>query len=561
MADKKPKKLKQYEKFDLLLQAVMRDTPSDVAKKVEEFGELEFTALALGAACRYRGLDMVKVLVEGGAKFTYDLAAIIPLYKRADRPLEIGCPDENYAAALLNSVGAAGMYRVYQAGKIYQSALLPINARISVLSYLCRTADKTGFDKDELLFFAYFSGERKIIDLLKKNGAVLPERWVNVITEGGNNDRWLNYCYMVQQIPDESFIPFMTALISENAELGGKKLHMTDWLWYVNEKRRGMPGFMRFMLENFDLSKLNKGKLMKEIILCDDTESLAAVAENGWLKLPKKRDEMIGFAAENKKSECAAWLLDFKNRTADLKAERERAERRERRELNADPTTPTAMKKLWAWKTREDGTLIITGYKGDKTHIVVPSNIGKNSVTAIGEYAFSPDAKYIRSEQCGIRRNISVVELPDSITEIGEFAFFKCKSLKIINIPEKLTEIPKGMLDLTGIEEIEIGGSVKKIGAVAFYGCTKLKTAVLREGVEEIDSAAFYHCDALETVDIPRSVITIAYDKDRLEYFTKKPENPFTGCGVLTILLYKGSYAEAVCGEIGLSFEYKDDQQ
>ena len=557
MPDKKPKKLKHYEKINNLKEKVMRGTPGEVAETLAEFGVPEFTAEALGLACRYRGLDMVKVLVEGGAKFTYDLEAIRKLYGCAEIAYQISDPDNCYAAALLSSVGAAGMPGVYQEGKIYRLTLLPINARIGILSYLCETADKTGFDKDELLFFAYFAGERKIIDLLKKNGAVLPERWVEVVLGRGVTEKWYSYCYMTSRIADEDFIPFMTAFISENPGLNGSKLHMTDWLWSINQKRLEMRGYFRFMMENFDLSKMNKGKLMKELILLDDTDALAAAAENGWLKMPKKRDEMIAFAAEKEKTECTAWLLDFKNRTADFAAERERAEKQMRRELNADPTSPTAMKKLWAWQTREDGTLVITGYKGDKSVIKVPSKIGENTVTAIGEYAFSPMAKRIFAEQRAVRKAIIEVILPDTITEIGEFAFYQCKSLNSINIPEKLREIPKGMLDITGIEEIEIGGSVKKIGAVAFYACPKLKSVVLREGVEEIDSAAFYHCHALETVEIPRSVKTIVYDKDKLEYFTKIPENPFTGCGILTVLLYKGSYAEEACCEIGLPFEYR----
>lgn len=348
---------------------------------------------------------------------------------------------------------------------------------------------------------------------------------------------------------NEDFIPFMTALISENSEISGHKLHITEWLWYVNEKRLGMTDFVKFMLENFDFSKMNKGKIMKEIILRDDTAGLEAAAENGWLKLPKKRDEMIAFATENKKTECTAWLLDFKNRTADFQAERERAEKRERRELNADPNSATALKKIWSWKIRDDGTLVITGYKGDKTRITVPSKIGKDTVTAIGEYAFSPDAKRIYAEQRALRNAITEVVLPDTVTEIGEFAFFKCRSLKSVRLSEKLTEIPKAMLDLTGIETFEIGGSVKKIGGGAFYACQQLRTVILREGVEEIDNTAFIYCTALETVELPVSIKKMELD----EHFT-----PFTGCGILTVKLHKGSYAERYCTENNIPFKYKE---
>ena len=207
MADKKPKKLKQYEKFEILKETVMRGSPDKVARTLETFGEMEFTAPALGLACRYRGLEMVKALVEGGAKFTYDLEAVMAVFKRAVNKIDLLYPDENYAAALLGSVGRSELYYAEREGKIYKSKLLPMSERLMILDYLCKTADKTGFDRDELLFFAYFSGDREIIDFLKKKGAVIPEGWVKIVLEGGNNDRWLNYCYMTSRISDENFIP------------------------------------------------------------------------------------------------------------------------------------------------------------------------------------------------------------------------------------------------------------------------------------------------------------------------------------------------------------------
>lgn len=540
-------KLKQYEKFEALKQAVMRDSPNDVADMLGEFGELEFTAMALGLACRYRGLDMVRALVDGGAKFTYDLEAIKPLYKRAKLDIEILYPDENYAAALLSSINIAEMRFINTAGKAYNRPVLPINDRLRILSYLYKTADKTGFDGDELLFYAYFSGDREIIDFLKKRGAVVPERWVKIVTEGSTDDKWLSYCGLVDRLSDENFMPFMSKLLSE---IGGRKLHMTDLFWHVNEKRLNIPGYGKLLLENFDLSKMNKGNLMKEIILRDDAASLEIAANCGWLKQPKKRDEMIAFAAENGKTECTAFLLDFKNRTADLAAERERAEKRQQRELNEAPDSIAAMKRIWKWDKRPDGTLVITGYKGDKTEVIVPEKIGGDTVTAIGEYAFSPDAKRILQAQRETRQAITKITLPDTITQIGEYAFSKCKSLCVFDIPPRITEIPKGMFDLSGISLIEIGGNIKKIGTGAFYWCKDLKTAVLREGVEEIESWAFYHCDILEMVELPRSITKI---------FSDDPRNSFEGCCNLTITLYKDSYSERFCADNKIPFKYKEE--
>ena len=39
------------------------------------------------------------------------------------------------------------------------------------------------------------------------------------------------------------------------------------------------------------------------------------------------------------------------------------------RELNASPDSVSELKKIWSYIKREDGTLVITSYKGDKTEV------------------------------------------------------------------------------------------------------------------------------------------------------------------------------------------------
>lgn len=60
------------ENTDRLLNAVLFGTPDDARRVLKSSGGIEYTGRALGAACRFRGLDMVKALVESGAEFTFD---------------------------------------------------------------------------------------------------------------------------------------------------------------------------------------------------------------------------------------------------------------------------------------------------------------------------------------------------------------------------------------------------------------------------------------------------------------------------------------------------------
>ncbi|MDE6726703.1 MAG: leucine-rich repeat domain-containing protein, partial [Oscillospiraceae bacterium] len=276
---------------------------------------------------------------------------------------------------------------------------------------------------------------------------------------------------------------------------------------------------------------------------------------------------MIQYASDNGKTESTAWLLDFKNRTADLAAERKRAEKKAERELNADPNSLSEIKKVWKFEKQESsdstsaqgrqqsnpgGTVIVTGYKGDSTDVIVPEKICGDTVTAIGKYAFSPNAERLRKEQRALREAITKVTLPDTIESIGEFAFCKCKSLTEINFPKKLTKISKGMFEYTGFENIVIEGHIKRIGSAAFYVCRALKHVKLCEGVAEIGSGAFYNCTELETIELPRSLERVPSNV--------MPNAPFWKCHKLTALVHKGSYAETYCKENNIAYKYKDEE-
>ena len=54
----------QKEKAAALERAVINCSVEELSKIYGELGDVEMTAPALGIACRFRGLDVVKVLVE-----------------------------------------------------------------------------------------------------------------------------------------------------------------------------------------------------------------------------------------------------------------------------------------------------------------------------------------------------------------------------------------------------------------------------------------------------------------------------------------------------------------
>ncbi|MBQ4558386.1 MAG: leucine-rich repeat protein [Clostridia bacterium] len=100
--------------------------------------------------------------------------------------------------------------------------------------------------------------------------------------------------------------------------------------------------------------------------------------------------------------------------------------------------------------------------------------------------------------------------LPNSVTTLGDYTFYKCVSLGQVNLSTKLTAIGKSAFyQCSGLTSISIPSSVLTIGNRAFYQCTGLQTATISEGVETVEASAFYGCKNLETLVIPNSITTI----------------------------------------------------
>ncbi len=354
----------------------------------------------------------------------------------------------------------------------------------------------------------------------------------NLVAKGGNEYAmdWYDFiCGFGNYDPDE----LVSVFENLRRELG-EPIHYSDSI-YTNLYEMRTHKIFKALLNCFDNKKMPKKWILRGLVDKNDTESLAIAAEHGWLRLAKQREELIAYSQEKNSTECTAFLLDFKNRTVDLAAEREKAEKKAERELNAAPDSVTALKQIWSWKKRENGGgLIITSYKGNSTEITVPEKIGKETVTAIGKFAFSPYAK-VSQEVGEIRKAITKVTLPETITEIGSDAFRKCVKLESVNIPETVTEIgagafylcqalkeiniPNGITeirydtfwDCRSLRSVNIPESVKSIGASAFWGCEILEEITLPKDLNKIDQSAFIQCVNLKAVELPAALKEIPY--------------------------------------------------
>ena len=100
--------------------------------------------------------------------------------------------------------------------------------------------------------------------------------------------------------------------------------------------------------------------------------------------------------------------------------------------------------------------------------------------------------------------------IPDSVTNIGDYAFWGCKSLKSLVIPDSVTSIGDGAFwGCSSLSSLVIPDSVTSIGNEAFSGCRSLSSLVIPDGVTSIGDLAFCDCSSLKSLVLPDSVVNL----------------------------------------------------
>ena len=88
------------------------------------------------------------------------------------------------------------------------------------------------------------------------------------------------------------------------------------------------------------------------------------------------------------------------------------------------------------FETKADGhEVVIVGYKGNSTDVVIPVAIGGKPVVGIADRAFKGN------------KSLSSVTIPVSVSHIGENAFDDCAGLSSVTIPASVSSIGDGAFD------------------------------------------------------------------------------------------------------------------
>ena len=106
-------------------------------------------------------------------------------------------------------------------------------------------------------------------------------------------------------------------------------------------------------------------------------------------------------------------------------------------------------------------------------------------------------------------KNLSYVELPGNMKETPEGIFWNCTSLKRISLPQGLTKIGNASFYGSGLERITLPDTVTEIDDWAFAWLTNMKTVDIPDSVETIGANAYIYAAGVETIRLGAGVTSV----------------------------------------------------
>ena len=134
------------------------------------------------------------------------------------------------------------------------------------------------------------------------------------------------------------------------------------------------------------------------------------------------------------------------------------------------------------FKRVDNGTFSVIEYDGDEKDVRIPPNHAGKPVTVLYDRLFKG------------HEEISSLEIPDTVTDIGAFVFDGCRGLRSIDLPAGLVYMWQYAFCRSSIEEIKLPEGIRNIVPYTFKECRNLKRIICNSDLIEIKAKAFAGC-------------------------------------------------------------------
>ena len=140
---------------------------------------------------------------------------------------------------------------------------------------------------------------------------------------------------------------------------------------------------------------------------------------------------------------------------------------------------------------------VLKKYNGWQTFVEIP-----DTVTSIGDEAFKNNTSMVS------------VSIPDSVKSIGDSAFYGCTSLLGVVIPDSVEKIGRYAFQKCSklaSAYLPVNEKFTMIRQWMFYSCTSLKKIVIPDNVTDIEGNAFAECTELSSVTLSKNLKTMGW--------------------------------------------------
>ncbi len=154
-------------------------------------------------------------------------------------------------------------------------------------------------------------------------------------------------------------------------------------------------------------------------------------------------------------------------------------------------------------------------------HFLIDSNI---------LYEIAENGSPKRAIVYAVSNTASSVEILEGTETIDAYVFYAAKNLHSAILPESLVSIHENAFGSSGLSELHLPNSLTEIGDYAFSCCQNIQEVTIPNNVSILGEEAFAYCPALTAVTIGKSVPTLTDifpESPNITDITVSQENPY----------------------------------